>query len=82
MGVLPLQFAEENQKSKLQLTGDEAFNILGLSDMSARQELDIEMTRKDGSSQSFKVLSRLDTLDDVNNYRHGGILQATLRELI
>ena len=82
MGVLPLQFVEENQKSKLQLTGDEAFSILGLSDMSARQELDIEMTRKDGSSQSFKVLSRLDTLDDVNNYRHGGILQATLRELI
>lgn len=82
MGVLPLQFVEKNKKSELQLTGEEIFSLLGLSNMKARQELDVKMTRKNGQVESFKVLSRLDTLDDVNSYCHGGILQATLRQLI
>lgn len=82
MGVLPLQFMDGVTRQSLKITGDETFTIKGLSSLNPRQEFSVEMTRKDGSKESFKAHSRLDTFDDVENFKNGGILQATIRQLL
>ncbi len=82
MGVLPLQFMDGVTRESLKITGLETFSIKGLSNLNPRQEFLVEMTRADGSQESFKAHSRLDTYDDVENFKNGGILQATIRQLI
>jgi aconitate hydratase len=82
MGVLPLQFMDGVNKQTLKITGLETFSIKGLSNLNPRQEFVVEMKRPDGSVETFKAHSRLDTFDDVENFKNGGILQATIRQLI
>lgn len=83
MGVIPLEFVDGNSRITYKITGDETFNILGLDQgLKPQQMFTVEMTRKDGSQETFTVKSRLDTLDDLENYTNGGILQATIRQLI
>ena len=83
MGVLPLQFIDGASYSSLNITGDETFSILGVdSDMQPRQELTLEITRKDGSVEKVPVLSRIDTPIEVDYYRHGGILPYVLRDIL
>lgn len=83
MGVIPLEFVDGNSRLTYKITGDEVFNILGLDQgLKPQQMLTVEMTRKDGTKETFNVKSRLDTLDDLENYTNGGILQATIRQLI
>ncbi len=82
MGVLPLQFMDGVNKHSLKITGKETFTIKGLTSLNPRQEFTVEMTRTDGTKESFKAHSRLDTYDDVENFKNGGILQATIRQLI
>lgn len=83
MGVIPLEFVDGNSRLTYKITGDETFNILGLTDgLKPQQTLTVEMTRLDGSKETFNVKSRLDTLDDLENYTNGGILHATIRQLI
>ncbi len=82
MGVLPLQFMDGVTRQSLEITGEETFSVKGLTSLNPRQEFSVEMTRKDGSKEKFKAHSRLDTFDDVENFKNGGILQATIRQLI
>lgn len=82
MGVLPLQFMNGVTPQTLGITGNETFSIKGLTELNPRQEFVVEMMRADGSIESFKAHSRLDTFDDVENFKNGGILQATIRQLI
>ncbi len=82
MGVLPLQFAAGQGAKSLGLTGEETYEILGLSDeMAPRQEYVVRATRDDGTTTEFRVMSRIDTPVEVNYYRNGGILQTVLRRL-
>jgi len=82
MGILPLQFMPGKNAKELGLTGEETYEILGLSDeMSPRQEYVVRATRDDGTIAEFKVMSRIDTPVEVNYYRNGGILQTVLRRL-
>lgn len=83
MGVLPLQFIDGASYSSLNINGEESFSILGVdSDMQPRQELILEITRKDGSIEQVPVLSRIDTPVEVEYYRHGGILPYVLRDIL
>ncbi len=79
MGVLPLTFKEGVDRKSLGLAGDEVIDILGLDDLSPRMDLKLQITRADGKVDSVQVLCRVDTADEVNYYRHGGILQYVLR---
>ena len=79
MGVLPLTFKEGMDRKSLGLVGDEVIDILGLDDLSPRMDLDLRITRADGKVETVQVLCRVDTADEVNYYRHGGILQYVLR---
>lgn len=82
MGVLPLQFEEGTSWQSLGITGRETFDILGLDNQTQpNQKLTVRATREDGSSFEFPVISRLDSVVDIDYYRNGGILQTVLRQL-
>lgn len=82
MGVLPLQFKAGTDRKTLKLDGTETFDILGISgELTPRQDIDVTIHRADGTSETVTVLCRIDTADEVDYYRHGGILQYVLRHL-
>ncbi|PRD31405.1 UNVERIFIED_CONTAM: acnA [Trichonephila clavipes] len=83
MGVLPLQFVGGQTRQTLNLTGREAISIRGLSDdIQPHQTLDVSVMREDGRQDQFKVLCRIDTLNEVEYFKAGGILHYVLRNLI
>jgi aconitate hydratase len=82
MGVIPLEFTDGATRQSLALTGFETITIDGLSDtMKPRATLTVQAVRQDGTKKSFKVRSRIDTPEEMNYFRHGGILQYVLRQL-
>jgi aconitate hydratase len=82
MGLLPLQFKEGCDRRTLKLDGSETFDITGLGGtISPRMELTLTVHRADGSSERVPVLCRIDTLDEIEYYRSGGILQYVLNNL-
>jgi aconitate hydratase len=83
MGILPLQFKPGTDRKTLKLEGTEVFDIIGLSNgIKPRQDIPVTIIRKDGASETITVLCRIDTVDEVDYYRHGGILQYVLRSLV
>jgi aconitate hydratase len=81
MGVLPLQFREGEDRQSLRLTGDDEFTIRGLPDVQPGQDVVVEVTRADGSRDSFVALCRIDTANELEYFRNGGILPFVLRKL-
>ena len=79
MGVLPLVFPEGLDRTKLGITGEETVDITGLQDIRPRMELSLILHRPNGKTDTVKVICRIDTLDEVAYYRHGGILPYVLR---
>ena len=82
MGVLPLQLASDTSKQGLQLQGDEVFDITGIPQLTPRGQVTVAITRPNGEVQQFQADCRLDTKDEFNYYRHGGILHYVLRNLM
>ncbi|GGL43504.1 aconitate hydratase [Pseudomonas brenneri] len=84
MGVLPLQFKLDQNRKALKLTGKEKIDILGLTDteIEPRMNLTLVITREDGRSEKVEVLCRIDTLNEVEYFKAGGILHYVLRQLI
>jgi aconitate hydratase len=78
MGVLPLLFQEGVTRHTLGLKGDETIDIVGLENLQPRMDLTMRIHRG-GATQDLKLVCRVDTLDEVNYYNHGGILQYVLR---
>ena len=82
MGVLPLEFTNGQTRQSLGLTGFETYAIEGLDEaLSPRRTLTVNATAADGSVTSFSVLCRIDTPEELNYYKHGGILPYVLRSL-
>jgi aconitate hydratase len=81
MGVLPLQFKEGDTRQTLGLTATDSFSIRGLADLVPGQDVTVEVTREDGTQFSFTALCRIDTANEMEYYRHGGILHYVLRKL-
>ena len=83
MGVLPLQFKGDVNRKKLNIRGDEKFTITGISDgLKPAQDIAMTITYADGSEQKATLLCRIDTLDELEYYRNGGILHYVLRGLV
>ena len=83
MGVLPLQFKDGENRQSLNIEGAETFDITGISDgITPRQDVSCTIHYVDGSSKDITLLCRIDTLDEVEYHRHGGILQYVLRNLM
>jgi aconitate hydratase len=84
MGVLPLQFKLDQNRKSLNLNGSETLDILGLTgaELTPRMNLSLVITREDGSREKIEVLCRIDTLNEVEYFKSGGILHYVLRQLI
>jgi aconitate hydratase len=84
MGVLPLQFKAPNTRKSLNLTGEETLTIRGLegTELEPMMNLIVNITHTDGSTERIEVLCRIDTVNEVEYFKAGGILHYVLRELI
>jgi aconitate hydratase len=83
MGILPLQFRNGENLATYALTGRERFDILGIDDsLQPKQMLSVLAIADDGTETRFEVMCRIDTPVEVDYYRHGGILQYVLRQLL
>jgi aconitate hydratase len=83
MGVLPLEFTTGDTRHTLGLTGFETFDIVGLdAGLKPRATLTVRATAADGSRKEFSALGRIDTPEEMQYYRHGGILPYVLRQLV
>ncbi|MFN4239413.1 MAG: aconitate hydratase AcnA [Erythrobacter cryptus] len=81
MGVLPLQFKDGDSRQSLGLCATDSFTVRGLADLVPGQDVTVEVTREDGTRFTFTALCRIDTANEMEYYRHGGILHYVLRKL-
>jgi aconitate hydratase len=83
MGIVPLQFMPGENLTSLGLTGYETFDIAGIADnLKIGKELPVKAIADDGKTTEFKVRCRIDTPAELDYYRHGGILEYVLRQLL
>jgi aconitate hydratase len=83
MGVLPLQFMDGEDAASLGLTGYETFEVAGVAEnLAPGSTLEVRVNRGKQGEKSFKVRLRIDTPNEVDYYKHGGILPYVLRQLI
>ena len=82
MGVLPLQFQGDVSRKTLNLDGSEVFDVLGLSaGLKPRMDVTVRITRGNGATEEIQVTCRIDTLDEIEYFKNGGILPYVLRGL-
>jgi aconitate hydratase len=81
MGIVPFTFEPGTTWQSLGLKGDETVAISGLTDVKPRQKMEAVVTRPDGTSFKVPLLCRIDTLDEIDYFRNGGILHFVLRNL-
>jgi aconitate hydratase len=83
MGVLPLEFTRGMNRETLKLDGTERFDILNIAaGLKPRIELPCQIHRATGTAETVQLLCRIDTLDEFEYFRHGGILQYVLRSMM
>ncbi len=82
MGVLPLQFKDGMTRADLGLTGTETFDVTGVANgLKPRGDITVTITYADGRTREVTVLCRIDTLDEIEYFRNGGILHYVLRSM-
>ncbi|SON57682.1 Aconitate hydratase 1 [Hartmannibacter diazotrophicus] len=81
MGILPLTFEEGTSWTSLGMTGKESVTIKGIEEVKPRQMMEAEITFEDGTVRTVPLLCRIDTLDELDYYKNGGILHYVLRQL-
>jgi aconitate hydratase len=83
MGVLPLQYLPGESRTTLGLTGEEQYDVAGIAEgLRPGKRLAVTARSADGSSKRFELICRIDTPQEVDYYRHGGILQYVLRQML
>jgi aconitate hydratase len=82
MGVLPLEFKPGETRESLGLTGHEVFDIESVVGLTPRKDATVRAKSADGKVKTFKATIRVDTPEEVSYYRHGGILQYVLRQML
>ena len=87
MGIAPLQFSQGDSASTLGLSGEEVYEIVGLTEAIASgfakgREVTVRALRADGVTREFSATVRIDTPQEILYYQHGGILQYVLRQLL
>jgi aconitate hydratase len=82
MGVLPLQFKPGMDRKQLGLKGDEIIDILGVTELKQGMTMTVNITYADGTRKDLPVTCRVDTVEEVDYFRNGGILPYVLRNLL
>ena len=81
MGILPLQFTGSDSRQSLKITGDEQVEIHVNDSLQPQSIVNATMYRSNGETLSIQLQNRIDTANELNYYRHGGILQYVLRQI-
>ncbi|MEO6225361.1 MAG: aconitate hydratase AcnA [Sphingomicrobium sp.] len=81
MGVLPLQFRDGKSAASFGLDGSESFSIAAVGDIQPRQDVEVQVTKADGSKLTITARCRIDTFNELEYFRSGGILHYVLRKL-
>ncbi len=83
MGILPLEFKKHATRKSLELTGDEVIDIVGLNDkIKPRMDIKAVIHRANGKKDEVELLCRIDTLNEIEYYKNGGILQYVMRGIL
>jgi aconitate hydratase len=82
MGVLPLEFLSGQNRETLGLTGHEVFDVEGVATLAPKKSVTVRATAADGTAKTFSAIARADTPEEVLYYKHGGILQYVLRQML
>jgi aconitate hydratase len=82
MGVLPLQFLPGESRTSLGLTGADAYDVCLGANLTPRQKVTVRVRRDGGALRTFEATVRIDSPIEVEYYRHGGVLQYVLRQLL
>jgi aconitate hydratase len=82
MGILPLEYLSGENATSLGLTGEETYTIGDLTGSIPKRRVVVRAKRADGSEREFAATVRIDTPQEREYYRHGGILQYVLRQLL
>lgn len=83
MGILPLEFMDGMDRHTLQLKGDETFTIRGLSgELKPKAKVAVIIKRADGTTEEIMTRLRIDTVNEIEYYRHGGILPYMIRSML
>ena len=81
MGVLPLQFPDGVGRESLKLKGSDVYTITNVAGLRPRQDVEVTLTREDGTVETFTARCRIDTVNELEYFLNGGILQYVLRKL-
>jgi aconitate hydratase len=82
MGVMPLQFKPGVDRKTLKLDGSETIDLTGITALKPRMDVACRIRRASGATETISLLCRIDTLDEAEYYRHGGILHYVLRNMM
>ncbi|CAA2930756.1 Aconitate hydratase 1 [Arsenophonus endosymbiont of Bemisia tabaci Q2] len=82
MGVLPLEFPANVNRKTLKLTGDEAIDIAGLQSITPGKMITVTITDKNDQKTTIAMCCRIDTMTEIEYFRHGGILQYVIRQML
>jgi len=83
MGVLPLEFEPGQSRESLGLTGFEIYEITGLAaGISTRKKVQLRAVDESGAAKTFAAVARIDTPEEIEYFRHGGILPYVLRQML
>ena len=83
MGIIPLTFKEGTDRKSLKLDGTEKISLTGIaSGLKPRMDVTCTIERKDGSKETIALLCRIDTLDEIEYFKNGGILQYVMKNLV
>jgi len=82
MGILPLQFLENQNADTFELTGKEEFSIINLKELRPSKKIEIQVFYEKETIKLFTVLVRIDTPNELEYFRHGGILPYVLRQAL
>jgi aconitate hydratase A / 2-methylisocitrate dehydratase len=82
MGVLPLEFLPGQNRDSLGLTGHEVYEVSGVATLAPKKQVTVKAKAADGAEKIFSAIARADTPEEVSYYKHGGILQYVLRQML
>ena len=83
MGILPLQFLEKQNRKNLNFKGSELISIIDIDKgINPGENVEVEIKFQSGDIKTIKMLSRIDTKNELEYYKNGGILQYVLRNMI
>ena len=82
MGIIPLEFKNGENRESLNLTGTEKLSILNIRQSKEKDDIDLLITYQNGNIKKTKLLSRIDTKNELENFLNGGVLRSVVKKIL